>query len=252
MTIGSFPIGSAPIGGGIRIPTLWQDFVAAMEHVAFFNDDAKAILDELFSELEKHHTVYNIEKGCHIFRIRSFEIMPPVFDVTDFSPPPRDSSQHNRFSLLGYPVLYCSLEKQTCIEEMKDRIGEHSYLISFGTLKDTRTLDLTKLIASLDSHETEEIKQFVKQICRPFKGSNEWQYSYGQAFGDYLRGHKQIEAIIYPSSKNDDGKNIAFFETARGRSKKEIGHIMQALFNLVSVEEIIPSLRPAKQPIRDF
>ncbi len=223
----------------------WQKFCEAVKHKSrFFNTDAKALLSDILQDLEKLSTsdgrspirIVGGDAGKQaIFRGRRADTASDVnriclFPATEFGPPPTTRTPAGRMNPAGIPVLYASLDRKTCLAELRVPIGGRAVTAEFDILRPIRVLDLTALrraFRSLSrfSNDYERLashlrflREFDDEISKPVLPSDELlEYIPTQAFIEFLgAAHTPpFDAVIYSSTQTGaEGKNIVVLPRA--------------------------------------
>ncbi len=217
---------------------LWIKFCNIVKHQKrFFSEEVVEILNDIFSGLKQYRCfdeelhIRNInpdEKDSTIYRARRAisekdRIKICLDPVNELGPPPPNKAIAGRMNPSGISVFYAAFERETCIAELRLPVGETAISGEFKVIKSIKVLDLTKfhkLYAELSyfdpdfpdkASRLDFLRHFENQISQVIlKSDNEIEYIPTQAFIEYLANHFQhkIDAVIYSSSQNKNGKNI--------------------------------------------
>jgi hypothetical protein len=224
----------------------WELFCYSVKHKSrFYNTETTQILNNLLSNISsfKYYSerppIRNIGPGTDesvIYRARyaknEDEIVKMKFEPhKELGPPPKSKATSGRMNPQGIPVFYGSMDKATCISEIRLPVGGNAVLAQFEILKPILVLDLTVFskiydIMSYFDPEFESkvsrlkfLREFDQRISEPvLANENEIDYVPTQAFAEYLADHydKKIDAVIYSSSQmqGKSTKNIVILPHA--------------------------------------
>jgi len=135
----------------------WEEFIAGIRHShRFFNPSAKGFLDSVFASLTgdgnelKLECVRIIPKGKELYRARSASTYADVKAIADspasqLGPTPKDRASSQRMTPNGISALYCALERETCLSEIRSITGDNVVSIAMTPISQLKLLDLTKL-----------------------------------------------------------------------------------------------------------
>lgn len=227
----------------------WDRFVADIKHAhRFFNPQASDFLGAVFGMLSddsgslKPEVIRTIEKGQELFRARvahSFDEAKHIKDnpVSQLGPTPNHRAGSQRMTPNGISALYCALERETCLSEIRSITGDS---VVSGALTPTRTLnflDLTRLELAespkltlcdkgyLDAlHLKAFVNSLVNRMSKPKGRNDELSYLSTQVVFEYLRlkfGTK-VDGLVFPSVQTGGkGTNVVLFPEACIISKEE-------------------------------
>ncbi|MCH8156601.1 MAG: RES domain-containing protein, partial [Nitrospinae bacterium] len=197
----------------------------------------------LINQLNNYGLIYDLEPGLSIYRGR---LAPEAgtFVHSDLTSPPVEKTKNNRMSPVGISIFYGSLEKETCVHEVRPSVGEIVAVAEFVILRSLKILDLTELPDSPDpisifnenygfSYETyfkPFFCHFAHDIAKPIRpGATDIEYRPTQAFTEFLRFNKfedyrpyplegqnsprafQVDGIMFQSSLKIGGRNLVLF-----------------------------------------
>ena len=149
-------------------------------------------------------------------------------DLRRMGPPhPEDIiNTSNRMSPPGVPIFYGSFDEDTALSEISRKGWEGlAYIAEFKLVKEIKIIDLTlkkdELLPSFFDIEKPHrekrddlifIQELSTKLSEPIykDGREHTDYVPTQIFAEYIK-RKKIHDIIYESSVNPDGKNIALF-----------------------------------------
>jgi hypothetical protein len=224
---------------------LWSKFCMTVKHKSrFFNVDAKDLLNEILEDVGELKTVKDAlpirEIGPTngeetIFRGRRADSQSEINKIcispaVRLGPPPKAKTPAGRMNPAVSPVLYGSLDRKTCIAELRAPIGSTVLTGEFKLLKPIRVLDLTALsgayrLLSLFASDFEEhashlkfLRRLDSEISKPILPSGEQiEYIPTQAFVEYLASlcDPPFDGLIFSSAQSgNEGKNIVIFPHA--------------------------------------
>lgn len=217
----------------------WEMFVTDIRHShRFFNPNAKNFLDSVFSFLSdnnsklKPEAVRILVKGHELYRARSVadyaaarkvEINP----ASELGATPKHKAGSQRMTPNGISALYCALERETCLSEIRAITGDNVVSGAFTPTTQLKLLDLTKLalvelpqLTLFDEgfREALHLKTFlvslVKKISKPKGRNDELGYLSTQVVFEYLRLRfgSQVDGLLFPSVQTGEiGTNVALF-----------------------------------------
>lgn len=239
-------VSHADLGHG----ALWTNFCEVVTfRERFFNDKAKDFLAEIFKNIhlqrdaEKNFPVYVMNPADDapiFFRARETDTAGMKAIVKDpeaqMGPPPRRLGKPNRMNPSGVPAVYAALDAETCVSELRPRVGGKIALASFTLLRPICVLDTTRfkappkelnIFAKDHSRRLSQwrfMQNFMTEIAKPISPADEHiDYVPTQVVADYLNnqhpvymGKSQtcIEAIIYNSAQRPGGRNIVLLGDA--------------------------------------
>ena len=220
----------------------WDTFINDIKHAhRFFNPKAKEFLDSVFDVLTtpdgnlKQEAVRVISRGDPLYRARKVADYPAGKKIgasphTELGPTPKTKAGSQRMTPNGISALYCSLERNTCLSEIRSITGD---MVISGALTPTtqlRLLDLTKLaqverpnLTLLDEgfrecmHLMAFLKSLVAKMSKPKRDDDELAYLSTQVVFEYLRLKfiDQVDGLVFPSVQTGEkGTNIALFPEA--------------------------------------
>lgn len=187
----------------------------------------KYILDALGNLVKRLNLVKVLDKGTVCYRIR-VSIEGEVYSkFSEISVPPRRVARAGRMNPAGIPYMYVALEKETAkLETLFDKKRRYA-VAEMKTIKPLNLLDLSILpqIPSVfepdkytERHEIQFLRQFRDEISKPISkdGMEHIDYIPTQIISEYFRHRftidgSSIDGVVYKSSKNPNGKNIALF-----------------------------------------
>lgn len=221
----------------------WDDFIIGIKHShRFFNPRAKEFLDSVFAFLSgdgneiKPECVRIIQRGEKLYRARSASTYVDIEMIANdparqLGPTPKDRASSQRMTPYGISALYCALERETCLSEIRSITGDKAVSIAMTPISQLKLLDLTKLslvtprenLTLLDKgyrdalHLKVFISSLVKKMSKPKGRNDELSYLSTQVIFEYLRLHfgNQVDGLIFPSVQTgEQGTNVVLFPEA--------------------------------------
>ncbi len=229
----------------------WRHFRREILHEQrFFSQNALSRLREIFEGLHLLRddsncpAVYVLEpadEAIEIYRARkanSIEERERIVEnpASQLGPPPEKLRRAGRMNPSGILAFYGAFDLDTCVAELRPAVGETVISAKFEITRPIMVLDTTKFSGRpkainifAKTHVTrlrlwKFMTTFMNEIARPCLPDDEHlDYVPTQVVSEYLthlhkfkRGEKEstIDAIIYRSAQNGDGKNIAIFGPA--------------------------------------
>ncbi|MDO9354421.1 MAG: RES family NAD+ phosphorylase, partial [Solirubrobacteraceae bacterium] len=226
----------------------WEKFIAGIRHThRFFNPNAEGFLDSVFSMLTgvekkvKPDVVRTINKGELLYRARTAQTFEAANKImaspnTELGPTPKVKASSQRMTPNGISALYCALERETCLSEIRSITGDNVVSGAITPTTQLRLLDLTKLKlveppkltifndGYRDSlHLKTFIKSLVKKMSKPKGRNDDLSYLSTQVVFEYLRLKfgKQVDGLVFPSVQTGEvGTNVVLFPEASAISKE--------------------------------
>lgn len=226
----------------------WHKFALDVRHShRFFNTNAKAFLDLVFSFMSadgdalKPECIRVISKGEPLYRARSASGFTGVKKIADapaseLGAAPKDKASSQRMTPNGISAIYCALERETCLSEIRAITGDTAVSIAMTPTNVLRFLDLTKLdqveapaLTLLDQgcRENQHLKTFVsslvKKMSKPKGRNDDLSYLSTQVVFEYLRLRfgSQVSGLVFPSVQTGEkGTNVVLFPEASVVSAK--------------------------------
>lgn len=276
----------------------WADFCEEIRfRERFFPDNANSVLNMIFADLGTLRTrdgrpiireVAPGDNGIEIWRARIAESQEELKEILEtparqLGPPPSAKAASGRMNPRGIPVFYGALDKETCIAEVRPRVGCHVVSGKFDLIKPVRLLDLGALSEvygngsyfdpNYDSIKGRAafLRNLVEEITRPIGPQEaESEYLPTQVVASYLakRSTPSFDGMIFPSSQvAESGQNLVLFNDSRGAEADDLpeGSVVRIfLLDLVDgpviyISETLPpdprsdeqeEEKPRKMPIR--
>lgn len=230
---------------------LWTDFCESIVHnERFFNSRAKALILEMFEGVHNQtnskgkRVVYRIdpgENGSKFFRARIGHDYSHCKEISQnlsaqLGPPPKRNRSAGRMNPAGVVCFYGAFDVDTCVAELRPRVGAKIISAQFEITRPIYVLDTTRFEAPMKTSSLflknyiERVMQwdfmsvFRQEIAKPISPDDEFlDYIPTQAVAEYFLNHHKIgsresapriEAIIFRSAQNSTGKNIAILGDA--------------------------------------
>lgn len=220
----------------------WDEFVAGVQYThRFFNAKARQFLDSVFSPLVieddavKPQVIRTMTKGDLMYRARVAKNFSEAQEIINdlagqFGPTPRLRTSSQRMTPNGISALYCALERETCLSEIRSITGDHVVSVAMTPVAELQLLDLTVLdrvdppnlsVLEIGFREALHRKVFlgslVKKMSRPKARDDDLSYLSTQVVFEYLRLRfgKQVDGLVFPSVQTGEaGTNVVFFPEA--------------------------------------
>ena len=135
----------------------WNQFVEGVQYThRFFNANAGKFLDSIFSLLIadneglKSEAIRTMANGDLMYRARlakGFSDAEKIINdpAGQFGPTPRFLASSQRMTPNGISALYCALERETCLSEIRSITGDHVVSTALTPVAELKLLDLTAL-----------------------------------------------------------------------------------------------------------
>ena len=226
----------------------WEKFIAGVRHShRYFNPTARGFLDSVFAFLSgdgdvlKPECVRIIPKGVPLYRARSASTYEDVKRIAEapasqLGPTPKDRASNQRMTPNGISALYCALERETCLSEIRSITGDNVVSIAMTPTDQLKFLDLTTLelvepsqLTLLDKgcrdalHLKAFVGSLVKKMSQPKGRNDELSYLSTQVVFEYLRLRfgSQVSGLVFPSVQTgEQGTNVVLFPEASVVSAK--------------------------------
>jgi hypothetical protein len=222
----------------------WWNLISELKHRRrFFSQAVLAFFSGLFKDIDRmqawHQDVFNpvrgvvqeLAQGMVVFRARRIEegavvdVQASPFGVV--GPPPPHKARSGRMSPEGVVALYCAMEEETALAEIRPAIGEIAAVIGLAFTRKLRVLNFEHLERSLDGgvgeildpdfEKNNSTRQFLRKlhglISLPVVPGKEADYLITQAMAEYL-AHvhaPRLDGIIFKSVQRAGGMNLVLF-----------------------------------------
>lgn len=220
----------------------WDAFVSGVQYThRFFNANAKEFLDSVFSPLVtnddalKPEVIRTMVHGDLLYRARYVKEFGDADKIIkdpagQFGPTPRFLASSQRMTPNGISALYCALERETCLSEIRSITGDNVVSAALTPVAELKLLDLTVLnrveppeLSPLDVgyrkalHRKVFLGSLVKKMSRPKARNDELSYLSTQVVFEYLRLRfgEQVDGLVFPSVQTGEaGTNVVLFPEA--------------------------------------
>jgi len=237
----------------------WEKFISDIKHThRFFNPNASSFLDSVFSMLTgvdlklKPDVVRSIPRGELLYRARTAQTFDAAEEImrsphTKLGATPKDKASSQRMTPNGISALYCALERETCLSEIRSITGDNVVSGAITPTTQLKLLDLTKLelveppkltIFNDDYRDSLHLKTFIKSLVKKMskpKGRNDdLSYLSTQVVFEYLRLKfgKEVDGLVFPSVQTGEvGTNVVLFPETSVISKEHYSPDKQAAFH---------------------
>lgn len=217
----------------------WLDFVRRISHVhRFFNSEASMFLDEIFFDLldmsgcVHESRLLTLNPGVALFRARKVDGREKAELLesnpsSEFGSTPPSLAGSQRMTPNGISALYCALDRETCLSEIRSITGDNVVSIALTPTSSMIFLDISRLGLdhSSDRDMLDEgyldqvqrrsfIRSLVTKMSRPKRTGDELTYLSTQVVFEYLRIKlsKTAHGIAFPSVQTGSkGVNVAVF-----------------------------------------
>ncbi|WP_043307907.1 RES domain-containing protein [Pseudomonas sp. ML96] len=217
----------------------WQKFVDDVQYKhRYFNAGADKFLDSVFSVLLteegelKPEVLRTVTHGEMLYRARHAQSQKQAEEIirnpaSEFGPTPKHLASSQRMTPNGISALYCSLDRETCLSEIRSITGDHVVSVALTPVSEVKLLDLTVMdqveppaLTLLDKgcreslHRKVFLGSLVKKMSRPKGRNDELSYLSTQVVFEYLRLRfgKSVQGLVFPSVQTGEtGTNIVLF-----------------------------------------
>ena len=220
----------------------WRDFVKNVRHKRrYFNKSAEDFLDDAFSVLVnddkqlKSDVIRTIPHGDLLFRARYAQDETSAKEIANnldlqFGPAPESLTGNQRMTPNGVSALYCALDPNTCLSEIRSITGDHVVTVALTPISELKLLDLTVLdqveppaLTPLDEgfrnswHRKAFLDSLVDKMSLPKARNDELSYLSTQVVFEYLklRFGEYMDGLVFPSVQTGrKGTNVVIFPEA--------------------------------------
>ena len=217
----------------------WARFIHDIRYShRFFNSNAGKFLDSVFSLLSdgantlKPECLRTIRNGEQLFRARNAQSYGQAKEIvadpsSQFGPTPKGSASNQRMTPHGISALYCALDRETCLSEIRSITGDTVVSVALTPITELNLLDLTKLqrveppaLTLLDEgyldalHLKVFLTTLVNKMSKPKGRHDELAYLSTQVVFEHLRLRygNQVDGLVFPSVQTGEkGTNIVLF-----------------------------------------
>lgn len=220
----------------------WEKFVEDVHYKhRYFNAEADQFLNSVFSVLVtdsdqlKPEVVRTMTHGELLYRARYAQSQEQAEEIIgnpagQFGPTPKYLASNQRMTPNGISALYCALERETCLSEIRSITGDHVVSAALTPTGELKLLDFTVLdrveppaLTLLDEgfreslHRKVFLGSLVKKMSRPKARNDELSYLSTQVVFEYLRLRfgKYVDGLVFPSVQTAEaGTNVVLFPEA--------------------------------------
>jgi hypothetical protein len=217
----------------------WDQFLAGIQHShRFFNTQAREFLESIFGFVSggdgalKPEVVRELRRGEMLFRARSVNGYDAAKAIKaapakQLGPAPKEMAGSQRMTPSGISALYCALDRQTCLSEIRSITGDSVVSGALTPTSSLKLLDLTQLAGAepptltvfdpgyLDGmHLKTFVRSVVKKMSRPRGRNDELSYLSTQVVFEFLRLRfvGQVDGLVFPSVQTGEkGTNVVLF-----------------------------------------
>lgn len=232
----------------------WNGLVDELKYQRrFFSESVRSFFDAVFGAVENitsiqtsptrfQRVVRHEDTGLVFYRSRivgTAQIPEVLGDpYKHVGPVPKQKSRAGRMNAEGVVVLYCSMEEQTAIAELRPAIGQISAVIELHSSRPLRLLDFRLFERALDDgwaglldpqrEATLATRKFLRTlhalISKPVVPGKEADYLITQTMSEYLAYVRQpgFDGIVFGSAQRRSGTNVVIFaDSHSGANEKE-------------------------------
>jgi hypothetical protein len=187
----------------------------------------KYVLEALGNLVKRLNLVTVLDSGTVCYRVRVSTNGQVYSKFSEISIPPKGLAGAGRMNPAGIPYMYVALEKETAKLETLFKQKCPYAVAELKTIKPLKLLDLSVLPQSpsifepdkyTERHEIQFLRKFRDEISKPISkdGMEHIEYIPTQIISEYFRHRftvddSSIDGVVYKSSKNPNGKNVALF-----------------------------------------
>lgn len=116
-----------------------------------------------YQKICDYHNERELDSSATFFRVqRNIEFTPQ--DARFCSPPEEFRTTYGRFDSLKLPVLYCSLDVETCLHESRVSLEDDIFVATMHPTRTLRLLDLTSPKSDSDISPFDEPRVWLKSL----------------------------------------------------------------------------------------
>lgn len=201
----------------------------------FFNQEVEGVIEDIFREAAKAPVGlvedFDISSDLRVFRARRVASESEVAGilkqpVSELGAPPSELAREGRLNASGSSVLYCSLDEDTCIAEVRPAVGEFVVVGEFRLIRPLSLLSLDTigtyedLISPFDPAYHDHVRslalltRLAEMIMNPVsEKSNPGSYLLSQYVAEFIesRFSPKTHGLKLVSTQNPSGKNLCLF-----------------------------------------
>lgn len=216
----------------------WSSFIDKIQHThRFFNSNATDFLNDVFSFLSSTGRLNPdclriMFKGDMLYRARKVGSKRQCKEIVDnpfleFGAIPKHMASSQRMTPSGISALYCALERNTCLSEIRSITGDNVVSVALTPINELRLLDLTRLekvelpnLLMLEKgfRNSKHLKVFintlVKRMSKPKARDDQLAYLSTQVVFEFLRIKfgAEVDGLVFPSVQTGElGTNVVLF-----------------------------------------
>ena len=184
-------------------------------------------LNALGTVASRLNLILKVSVNTQLFRVRVVPNGKIISKFSEISVPPKRIAGAGRMNPAGIPYLYVALDEVTSVKETVTEENREYASAVMTTNKELKVLNLCDLPATpslfdpdryQERNEIQFLASFRDDISKPVSkdGMEHVEYVPTQIISEYFR-HKfehdgeKMNGIMFNSSKNDGGRNIALF-----------------------------------------
>lgn len=151
-----------------------------------------------------------------------YEYKPKAFSTEDMGAPPTNKCLPGRLNPSGIPFLYCALDADTAVSEMKPWKGAYLTVAELKLARDARVVDLRcREISEINEKTDQTVSEkwwlvFQHTVCTsfaiPYHPSDSYGYVPTQMYASAIKS-RGFDGVLYSSAMNGTGHNVALFDT---------------------------------------
>lgn len=207
----------------------------------YFNDSARKFLGWLFEGVENYsasseeNSVVRLltpDNAAPFFRARACSGYEDVEVICadparNLGAPPKAKAGEGRMNPAGVPAFYGAFDRDTCVAELRPRVGSDVISGQFRLNADVRVLDFGRLESAdlgpspsfFDPKYFEKtgrqrfLRYLHNEITAPVNPGNQRSYLITQVIAEYLATHyvPRFDGVIFKSVQKEDGQNLVLF-----------------------------------------
>lgn len=194
------------------------------------------VLDSISNLVKRSNLVTTVDPETSLFRARVSMDGQPYQSFSEVSVPPADRTTAGRMNPAGIPYLYAAFDEGTARSETLFNSRRPYAMAEFKTKRTLNVLDLSSLPAQpspfepyryKERHEIGFLHRFQGEISKRVSkdGREHIEYIPTQIVSEFFRyrflnGGAALDGIVFPSAKNEQGKNIALFASEHSEVEK--------------------------------
>lgn len=228
---------------------LWERFCQTVTYEQrFLNPEVADLLGELFKRIEVQTDdarqspirLISPSDGLEIFRARAVNARERAEVLADpaggLGPAPQRLGKTNRMNPAGIPAFYAALDLETCVSELRPKVGSEIAYGQFVLQREIAVLDTTRFAGmpkELNMFARDHVRRltqwrfmqrFMAEIAKPISPDDEpFDYVPTQVVAEYLnkvltvrlaKTERRIDGLIYRSAQRPAGMNIVLLGDA--------------------------------------